>query len=355
MEGRVPGTQESFLRDYLYVDIGRTRSLLAQLYEGLPDKRERVDERQAKWTAGLRGLLGIGTLETGRQTTTRDTEQRTLGNLHFAMLEDLAEAAGYLHDISDAASIKSEWDSGSLHSTLTEGQLIRIKAPTQVINPHHFADVLLRMESLMGTVSSEPATDPAAASSGDPDQDAALQMMAIFGGLSASESPHAPKSEMTQMANAIKDIMYGPGIHVRSLPLGVDEPDYAITGILTDESEYVGDAEKAAILARFGAQAREWVMVAQISRIGTQGSSINPLESEDWDNIVSTDGTDANGEPQQSLDRSILERMMIALLEFLEGAGMSEGPKWPAISVVPLGVYRTVSPRYMEMAPGASI
>ena len=44
----------------------------------------------------------------------------------------------------------------------------------------------------------------------------------------------------------------------------------------------------------------------------------------------------------KGLDRSAVESLALDTLAELDDMGISEGPRWPAISVVPLGIYRTI-------------
>lgn len=328
MLGAVPETGGSFLRDFLYVDLGRTRSLLAQLYEGIPEKREVVEEKQRRWQAGVKNILGFG-FDGGRQITNREQEQRALGDLHFAMLEDFAEAAGFLIDLSAEASHRKSWLDGSLHSLISDGQIIRISGPTQIINPTQFAAMFDKMDSIFGMSNAQP-------SAASEEEAAAQALMSILGGSGAEK-----KSDTADFTSAIRDLMYGPGIFVRTLPFGVEEPKLAVTGVLATPSEYLSEAESSAILSRFGSQARNWTLVGQVSQVPVRGEKPTIAAIEE---AMKSVGERLFDEETQQLDRAAIEEIMNQFWRFMESMGLSESPAWPAITVIPLAVYRTVLP-----------
>lgn len=46
--------------------------------------------------------------------------------------------------------------------------------------------------------------------------------------------------------------------------------------------------------------------------------------------------------PSGDISRAAMERIAGDLLAMMESIGIVEGPRWPSISVTPLGLYRTV-------------
>jgi hypothetical protein len=66
----------------------------------------------------------------------------------------------------------------------------------------------------------------------------------------------------------------------------------------------------------------------------------------------SMDFTGLNLAPGGTIDRAGMERASLDLLAMMDSLGISEGPRWPSVSVIPLGIYRPV-PRSIWGAPAA--
>lgn len=303
MTGHVPETGELFLRDYLYVDHGRVRSLLAQLHEGAPEQVSVSEEKHRKWSAALGSALGL----TGERSTSRgEVATRTLADLHFALFEDAAEQTGFLRDISDYASRAKNWNRSKLHRGLTEGDIIRATAPTRVVDPRHVAEQFRRLDDTFG--------DGAAS---------------VRGSMSAAQ------------IQAMLEALYGPGVVVRAFPAGVDEPQCHLAGTLLEAPGYL-ETERATLFSRHGVALQQWTIVGQVARLPSDQSGqpdTSAFESL-GDEMMNSSG---------SLNRSKLEEMLVKMTEFLEAFGMAEAPQHPAISITPLAVYRTVVPSNDEL------
>jgi hypothetical protein len=120
-----------FLRDFLYVDLGRVRSLLSQLHQGVPDKIEEVNERLSRWDAGIKAL---GVIDRAKQEIERSAETRTLGDLHFSMFEEAAEAAGFLLDVTEEASVASNWANGTIGRLAEDYKVLRVTCSTRILD-----------------------------------------------------------------------------------------------------------------------------------------------------------------------------------------------------------------------------
>ena len=83
------------VRDFLYVDLSRVRSLLGQIARGAP---ESVTEKlQGAWdfSAGLN--LGLVQGGLGRTSGDESAETRSLTDVHFALVRGGCRGAGFAH------------------------------------------------------------------------------------------------------------------------------------------------------------------------------------------------------------------------------------------------------------------
>ncbi|WP_455772236.1 DUF6414 family protein [Streptomyces parvus] len=277
------------VRDYLYVDTPRVRTLLAQLSSGLPEARR--SDHTRRWTDRLTGGDGPG-----HEEGTRDQEVRSLAELHVAMLEDDAEYAQMLLDVSEVSKKAKNWNRGRLHKALHPGSLIRVKGPTSLIYPASFA-----------------ASTAAFDSFGD-------------------------NSDFADDVDKVIRAMYGNHQHLtlRVFPCGEDEWECQYSGVICDPGNYLA-GEKEVLFSRLGADPQEWTTLAMISRIPQRDST--PPEARFEKAMSSLEAAmDSGGE----VNRKVLEKMIQETSRAMEGVGLSEAPTWPAVSVIPLAVYRAV-------------
>ncbi|WP_143544454.1 MULTISPECIES: DUF6414 family protein [unclassified Rhodococcus (in: high G+C Gram-positive bacteria)] len=289
----IPESGEPFLRDFFYVDADRVRSLLAQLYEGVPEQVKQSEESHKKWMVGLRGL---GTVLRESDSSAAAEETRALSDLHFAMFEEAAEATGFLTDVTDIASDPKRWKRSKLHRVLHEGDLVRFSAPTRIIDPRHITSTLQRQDAAFGGTNPKP------------------------GGVEFSQ------------VNKFVEALYGPGVVVRSFPAGLEEPECNFVGTLLDDPRYI-EQERTSLFVRHGVDAQQWTVVGQIARLPVQGPSSQFALGSFQD--MFSQGT-------QSLGRAKLEEFLSQVVGMIERTGLSEAPQHPGIVITPLAVYREI-------------
>ncbi|MCZ4095991.1 DUF6414 family protein [Streptomyces sp. H39-C1] len=278
----------SDVREYLYVDTPRVRTLLTQFGAGLPEGRR--SERTRNWTASFAEVEELGNVE-----GSNEQEYRSLADLHVAMLEEDAESLDMLVDVSGISQKKKSWNLGRLHRELLLGSLIRVTGPTQVIDPSAFA---------------------ASASAFD---------------------KFSEDSSFSQNVVAITEAMYRGHLALRVFPCGVDEWEYQYCGLIADPGGYLA-AERSALFSRLGADPQEWTVVASISRIPSRD---NVPPSTRFENAMNSIQSAFQNGPD-SISRRALEVMIQEASRAMEGMGLSEAPTWPAIAVTPLAIYRKI-------------
>lgn len=122
------------IREFLYVDVQRTRSLLAQLDEGVVEqyvKRTALDDA-GEIGASIFGLGGKGTWSSHESSE----ESRSLKDLTFVVFEDAATAQGLVVDL-DLSNNPSDWRSSAVHRSLREGAIIRVAGDVLITDPSY--------------------------------------------------------------------------------------------------------------------------------------------------------------------------------------------------------------------------
>ncbi|MFI8446315.1 hypothetical protein ACIGFH_01235 [Streptomyces erythrochromogenes] len=220
------------------------------------------------------------------------------------MLEEVAEYSGMLTDVSDVSKRSKNWHRGRLHKALRPSSIIRVTGPTAIIDPASFAAVVSAFDEIN-------------------DDDS-----------------------FSRMVNIIIKSMYGDHLALRVYPCGEDEWECQYSGVVADPGGYLA-GERSVLFARLGADVQEWTTLATISRIPAQNETVSPGG---FQRIMTSLQASMGGE---QLSRRLLEKMILEASRELESRGLSEAPVWPAISVVPIAVYREI--RRSRLTPDLEI
>src|ERR687892_208466 len=280
------------IRDFLYVDVQRTRSLLAQLEDGVIEqyvKRTALDDA-GELGASIFGIGGKGAWSSHESCE----ESRSLKDLTFVVFEGAAEAQGLIVNVEVAKA-------------LGQAQMEALQAQLQKANPGQRKQIERKLKSAEVQVEAE----------------ARREVEAQLGGAAG----------MDQMRSVMKVLgsFIGEAIAVRLLSCGLDHPEMGFAGSLLARDEYL-QRERDELFSRYGSILRGWTTVMQVAHV--------PADAE----TTSAMGPDAASLEQlasgQAINRAAFERTAAQLLRMMESIGITEGPRWPTVSVVPLAIYR---------------
>lgn len=253
--------QERGFRDFLYVDTDRVRGLLAQLEGGVVNNVvERLsDSSSDKFGGKLLGLHGSREkmIEGGVEWT------RSMEDALFALFEEAAQVSGLLRETPEIERL-STWESGEAQTLLVPGQLVRISGATQILDPPHVKQELLRaLEAVQAFAEFEEATDP-------------TPMPAPTGPSGRTKGKLKPKELEDQhesvihlrmkrvlgmpvvaaaSAGVILEKLLGGSITLRVFPCGYEHAGYAMSGPLSDRPGYFRD-DRATLFAKYGWEPR---------------------------------------------------------------------------------------------------
>jgi hypothetical protein len=233
----------SFLHEFLYVDVSRLRSYLAQLTEGLPERVSEATERGRTHDIGMK-VSDLGYQRAGIRTT-RWEESRTYGDLLVPLFEEHAEAAGFLTDLTGDIEQAADWHSGQVHARLELGQLFRWAGLVRLFDAEHMADSVKRFEEMAkGVGKLQPG--------GSSQQRKPSGRTTHPGGTSSRDSLDVKSLTRTTepVREMLRNLLAG-GIGLRMLPCGVGEPNCSFGGLLLDRSDYI-EPERAALFSRYG-------------------------------------------------------------------------------------------------------
>lgn len=325
------------VREFLYVDLQRIRSYYTQLNRGIIDSVVSRDIKDVHGEAQAR-LLGFGAGAGGGFQRARE-ESRSLQDLNYVIFEELFEKEGLIRDIDELVDDPTAWGEGRVHGSIDEGSIIRYTGLIQILDPKFVQDrinQLIRLVSAfvgtqIGEQQSQAATPPVRqggstrsgqrAESGEQAREKLKQelLKTVLSGTSIGQI-----KDIAEMIAAFTN----DAISVRVLPCGLDHPEYHFAGTLLSRSEYIQE-EREALFARYGTKLEDWTVVMQVARIPpkTVPSGMPKFDKP----LVNAD---------EIIERTAFERMVVDLIAGIEGMGLAEGSRHPAISTTILAIYR---------------
>jgi hypothetical protein len=313
------------IRQFLYVDVDRTRSYLAQLDRGVLETVREQANSEARGSLSAK-FLGLGG-ELGAGGTHAVEESRSLQDLVFVLFEEVAEKAGFIVDLEASVRDPASWTSSAVHDGLGEGQLIRVTSDIQVLDPRFFTARLDRIRQFSRSLVDLQVDDQQAGAQRRPSQ---RDRDRLAEKLEREMWSGTDPAVVTRIAQVMSSLSSGE-IALRVIPCGNDKPELSFGGILLDRADYL-QKEREALFSRFGSVLSGWTVVMQVEAIPY---AVDGLAQFDPTGMMFDD---------RSINRAAAERMCLDLLRFIDSSGMTEGPLWPSITVTPIGVYRDVPP-----------
>jgi len=296
------------VRDFVYLDIERVKSIIAQVEAGYVDTAARSRSQTAGLTGAVEGgLLTIlkGTAEAQSLKTTEESETRSLHDYIYNRVEKALVDHGLLREIPNDMLGRSE---RALHDQLRDTDFILARGMVH-LNDYARARELLQHYNELGAFIARASVESAEA----PSTKAKRELL---------------KAKLTRM-NLDKqylkgmqlwfDVFYGARLVVKMMALP-GQPNARLVGSLL--SEYLRDARDAIVFKYTSRPTSEWTMLAQVAAVPP------PVDID-----AAGDGGDDSAE---GIDHALSE-----LFEAVSGLEiMAHAVKYPEVSVTPIALYR---------------
>ncbi len=309
------------VREFFYVDVDRVRSLLAQLQGGVVDaiKSETTNSLEGGAQAAILGVGGHG----GYTRQSRQEESRSQQDLTFVAFEETANEENLITELDATFADPNAWTRGDVHAALTEGQLIRVTCDVQVLDGGLFGERVERFKRMAKALVTMTDALPAV---NNPKQEAKMLVAAI------DKQMGIPSAKIDAISEFVQAFV-GDSISLRALPCGRENLEYGFSGALLGRKEYILE-ERENLFSRYGNVASRWTTVMQVAAIPSHPTLAIDVSTP----MPEVDSLRADGD----ISRAGMERIASDFLGLMESIGLVEGPRWPSISVTPLGIYRSV-------------
>ena len=333
------------VRECLYVEVDRVRGLIAQIDGGVVDQ---IIERQSDRRSNALGARLFGA-QGSRERAAEDAVEwtRSIDDALFSLLEEAAEQADLLHELPMLRDPEA-WRDGRIHETLKAGQLVKVDGPTQVVDPPHVREELFRaLSAIEAYARLEEASNPtpmpptpSGRTKPKPKDIEAWHETVIDQRIQAALG--VPLDAVAAAASMLERLL-GESVSIRTFPCGESNRELVLSGSLIDRPGYFRD-DRANLFAKFGWQPAPWTVVAQVATVPTDEEVAGP-DAADTANDPDAAGEEDADVPQPGHVRAVMERSAVEMMGVLAGAGLTDTPRYPGVTMSPLAVYRDVPQR----------
>jgi len=298
------------VRDFIYLDVERTKSIFAQLEEGLVTQLS-IAEAQTKQVEGEAGISIPALIQAaggGRVIwETRDTETKTLHDHLYNHIEDRLMAEGSVVEVNDEAFAADDVGKGVVHELLAPTSFVLVRGRVVLQNYNYLADLLQRFNELAAFIAQAGAEKEIA-------------------GLPKAQRKQALRERQRKMQlpewllegfEKFFQIFYKDRLSLLIYPLP-EMPEFTFVAHMTGDS--VRDGIETALFRYGRTPPSPWTVFGQIASI--------PKEGEEPFSPPSIGGTD--------IEKALQEVFMST--RDLEALAMSVA--YPQISLIPIAVYR---------------
>jgi hypothetical protein len=324
------------LREFIYVDTDKVRSLLAQLDGGVAEELKVTEKDQGNLTGGIKNVASRE-----KAWGTEESVQRSLADAVFPSLEDALTIRGYLEDVSDELRDMNEASFKDFQERFPPGTFVRVTGPARLFDARYVARAfggfttaasgvlaLQASEEIQRTPGKGKSKLPPRQRSGSQatQHDELESLIPDYDSSASSFSLGLDADQLRSMVKIARGMFY-PGLHLAMSP-SRHEGGPTITARLQEGRRFL-DSESDVLFARYGVLEQDWTVV------GTIGSySTDP----DFDFQI----------PEMTGDKGIERPKVVAvindLLMLLGAIGLADHPQHPGFSLVPFAVYRPILP-----------
>lgn len=298
------------VRDFIYLDVERTKSIFAQLEEGLVTQLS-IAQAKTKQVEGKTGISIPALIQAaggGRVIwETRDTETKTLHDHLYNHVEDRLMAEGSVVEVNDEKFSADDVAKGAVHESLAPTSFVLVKGRVVLQNYDYLADVLQRFNELAAFV----------AQAGAEKEIAQLPKTQRKRALKERQREMQMPEWIVEGFENVFQTFYKNRLSLLVYPLaGIPE----FTFVAHMMGDYVRDGIQTALFRYGRTPASPWTVFGQIASI--------PKDAEKPFSPPSVGGTD--------IEKSLQDLFMS--MRDMEALAMSV--VYPQISLIPIAAYR---------------
>lgn len=333
-------TGVQILRDYLYLDVEKVKSIAGQLQYGVPEESRQATRNVKRGNVGWSAVLSFSP-ESGEENA---ISRSTLDSL-FPELEGDLEAGGWLVDISDVFGREGQEALDVIKQSRPEASIFRVTASGYLFDSRYLADIMGGFSAAVAGLSELAKSQPGGvASTGSSQKSPGRKGNQSKGQQWSADNSSKMLEDSVEDFPAIDDVsaaylrsilhisrgLYKPGLN---LVLSGSSQSGAMTiGARLQENRRYLDADPDIIGSRFGMLQQPWTIV------GTVGHYSHGRDRLDTTQIANSMRT-----TEEQFDRNGFIKLINSVIQNVGSAGIADLPQHPGMSAIPIAVYRSAS------------
>ena len=298
------------LKDFIYLDIDRIRSLTSQLFEGIPEAIDSKNGKEQDIKGKVKGgvpLLISGGLEGSLLFRQEKTETKSLQHYIYVLFENKLNDLEELK-VLDGKFDEKDWVDGIVREDLKETDFIKITTNVKIFDYEYLDNVFKMVKGLPDTVAELTSMSLTKDKRKQKKRETLREM-----GAQDWDSTIKPISKFV-------DTMYKGIISLKIYPVGTDSAPYLLGRLNKNYLQY----DRETLLFQYGTEPNQkWTIVGQISTIPDEkGIAVEKPQLKEGYNMLD------------------MENMMEYILKLMVTTGLKFSVSYPSIGIIPLAIYR---------------
>lgn len=337
------------LRDYLYVDVDKVKSIAGQLDSGVPEESRLTKRDATRTTMGWKAFLAYSP-----ESSEEGYVQRSMLDSLFPELEEVLEQ-GWLQDISEEYARDHDDPVEFFRDVRPEGSIFRLTADGYLFDVRHFANLFANFsitlngfqdfEKAVAELARSMATQAAGAPPKKPPPQKKQPRTPDAENVEDAIEDFAPQHGMSSgllraMVHAARGA-FTPGLQL-VMASGTSETALTVSTRLDDTGRYLVSSPEL-VASRFGFKPQRWTIV------GTVGHYSEPPEEA----AAASATNQLETELADGFSRTRFVRSINDMVRNMAHSGLVDLPQHPGMAAIPIAVYRAVEggPALVDVTP----
>ncbi|PSK99306.1 hypothetical protein CLV63_10327 [Murinocardiopsis flavida] len=324
------------LREFLYVDTDKVRSMQAQIDGGISENQGNTTKKMKTTSGGTKGILSHQ-----QEWGTEVHVSKSFGDAMFPILEESLESLGILKDISEELTFPEFWSSDALQHEVPIGSIVRISALGSLFDARYvatsfanFATIYTGLQGIGAAPRSSKVTNGKQQQTRNQRRgnvnNEKIEIEELEKMIPDFEMPGEPGkaigADRLRSLVRISRGMFNPGLHLNLTPT---QDDRLSIGARLQEGRQYLDSDPEILFARYGTKKQEWTIVGTVGQYSRMEDAVYPGDPGLADAI--------------NVYRNRTAEYINSFMGAMGAQGFSDLPQYPGFSLVPFAVYRVIS------------
>lgn len=275
------------IRDFIYLDVERMKSIFAQIYEGLNESSTEEVGGQQSLSTSIEGSGGIpliakikGVIKGGVVWENKETETKTLHDHMYNLIEEVLKDQDSIHYIDGTDELlKSSWIDGELENKISDTSFLLIKGRVMIDDYQNFQKLFRNFNKIQEAIGSFQLEIPK-----DPIEKELFKQILRR---TWKEQGTSLDEDMIENILLLLAHFYQNELFIKVLPYS---DNYFLRFIGNLNKEFLRDSMESIIFKYGTFPVSEWYVFGQVSSIFPNGYNPSNFQDPKYGNIIQNAG-----------------------------------------------------------------